>query len=196
MIDKVNFQGKTALCISPTAYRKIERLTQSGHTDLHNGCNTKIHRTHVYSLHTNPEFLTVFVKNKEDSFLKYVPIGIDIEELLNLISFNVEKLKKTAEQYPLTAWIVGGTKLDGKQGNQVVDTLNKIAERICDRSDIDTSILVGSKTGEDIFVMRAGKNQLKMELDKVINPKNNLQDELENIYDIVELNNTTLSHAD
>ena len=196
MINKISFQGKTEFCISPTAYRKVEKLTRKAHTDLYNDCNTKIHNTHTYSLHTDPEFLTVAVKNEDGGILKYVPLGKDIEELLDVISFKVEELKKTANKNPLTAWIIGGTKIEGKRGNLVVDTLNKIAERICDRSDIDTSILVGSKTGEDIFIIRSGKNQLKLALDKKVNTKNNLQSELENIYDIVELNNTTLSHAD
>ena len=80
-----------------------------------------------------------------------------------------------------------------------VEAVNKIADLICDRPDIDTSILAGSKSGEDKIVLHTAKDRLDITLDKILNfnPKNqkNVEEDLEKYFDIVELNNTELLGA-
>ena len=55
--------------------------------------------------------------------------------------------------------------------------------------------IINSKTGEEKFVLRAGTNQLKMALDKKINPKADVESELKDVFDVVELNNTNLYYS-
>ena len=179
----ISFQGVTNFCISPTAYQKVEESARKAYTNVHKECDCMLSHHRMCSLTTNPEHLTVIVKNGNNGFFKYVPFKENIENVLDEISRRVEELRKTAGEEPLTAWIVGGTSIY-KPNNKIVDTLNKIAERICDRPDIDTSILVGSSTGEEKFIIRPGVKQLKLALDKRINPNNNLESELENIFDV------------
>jgi hypothetical protein len=193
-MDKISFQGLTSLTISPTAYEKVENTTRMAYTNLRLGSNCKLHKSKVCALETDPQNLTVIVKNEDNGFYKYVPLIEDIHEFLYDISKGIEDLKKTARKEPLTAWIVGGTRLESPQGQKVIDTLNKVADVVCDKPDIDASILVGSHTGEEVFVIRPGVTQLKMALDKKINPQNDLQSELEGIFDIVDINKTHLSY--
>lgn len=192
-MNNISFQGRTDFLISPTAYQKVEKTTRNAYTNLYKNSDCKLFKSKVCALKTEPEYLTVIMKNEDDGFFKFVPLNEDAEEVLSEISSRMDKLKRTARKENLTAWIVGGTKLDSPLGSKVVTTLKQIADLICDRPDIDTSILVGSNTGEEIFVVRSGVNQLKLALDRKMNP-GKIEQELENAFDIVELNNTNLSY--
>ncbi len=193
-MDKISFQGLTNFSISPTAYRKVANITREKYTNLHIGTNCRLTKNKVCTIETDPKNLTLIVRNKKDGFYKYIPLIDNLDYVIADITKGIEQLKKTAADEPLTAWLVGGTKLDGRQGNKVADTFNKIADVVCDRPDMDTSILIGSHTGEEMFTLHLKPEQLNLSLDKTVNQGNSVQSELENIFDIVDLNNTHLSH--
>lgn len=195
-MNNISFQGKTTLCISPNAYRRVTEKARSTYSELNKKSNCMLRSNKTFLIDTDPEALTVIVKNNDNGFLKYLPVKKDITEIINKIESKILVLKEKKQQEPLTAWIVGGTKLDSPLGQKVSETLNKIAKLICDRHDIDTSILVGSKTGEEKFIIHNGKTKLKLDIDKKINSPNNLEPELENMFDIVELNNTKLVYKE
>lgn len=194
-MNNISFQGKTDFIVSPNAYNRVAAKTRQTYKNFLKIHNSKLYNNQVCTIKTDPENITVIMRNEKDSFFKYVPINEEGQQnILEELAVSAEKLENSAKKDKVTAWIVGGTKIDGKHGNKVVETLNRIAELICDKANIDTSILVGSKTGEEMFVLRPQVKQLRFALDKKINPKNSLNTELENIFDVVELNNTSLTY--
>jgi len=194
-MNNISFQGKTDFIVSPNAYNRVAAKTRQTYKNFLKTHNSKLYNNQVCTIKTDPENITVIMRNEKDSFFKYVPINEEGQQnILEELAVSAEKLENSAKKDKVTAWIVGGTKIDGKHGNKVVETLNRIAELICDKANIDTSILVGSKTGEEMFVLRPQVKQLRFALDKKINPKNSLNAELENIFDVVELNNTSLTY--
>lgn len=193
-MNNISFGGKTDFIVSPNAYKKVANSTRIACTNLHIGHDCKLNKHKLCTIKTDPENITVIMKSKHDGFFKYVPIGETAQKVINDISAKMEKLQNSDKGESLTAWILGGTKIEGKHGSKVIQTLNKIADLICDKPNIDTSILVGSKTGEEMFVVRANVNKFRVALDKKINPKNSIDTELEKIFDIVELNNAKLSY--
>ena len=193
-MDKISFQGLTNLSISPTGFRKVEDSTRKAYTNLRRSTNYRLFKNQTYTVQTDPAYLTVLVKNEDDGFYKYVPLNGKIDRYMEEITHRIDELRMAARKQPLTAWIIGGTRFESPQGEKVVKTLNKIADTVCEKADIDASILVGSNTGEELFVIRPGVQQLKMVLDKDIKPNCKLQDEIENMFDVVDLNKTTLSY--
>ena len=193
-MDGISFQGKTLFAINPKAYETLV-INPAKKACLklgkENNCRFSRYKTSVFD--TTAEDLLVIVKNKDDGFFKYVPIRGSNQSNLEYISEQLELLTNGDIKEPLTAWILGGTKLESPLGSHVITTLNKIADRLCDRPDIDTSILVGSKLGSEKFVFRPSAGQLRIDMEKNIAPNASIIDELYKAFDIVELNNTQFS---
>ena len=194
-MSSISFQGRTDLSVGPNAYKRVAELTRQTYKNLKKTNNCRLNNHQVCTIKTDPENITVIMKNDEKGFFKYIPINEENQQnALDEVSIITDKLQDSKKGQSLTAWIVGGTKIDGKHGNKIIETLNKIAELICDKANIDTSILVGSKTGEEMLVVRPNNDILKLALDKKINATKPVNSELENIFDIVELNNTNLTY--
>ncbi|MFQ8626391.1 MAG: hypothetical protein ACLSA2_07995 [Candidatus Gastranaerophilaceae bacterium] len=83
-----------------------------------------------------------------------------IQRFIDDIALRVEDLKSTANE-KLTAWIIGGNDYTMDNG-KTISAVNKFAEVLCDKPDIDTSILAGmEKAREDIVIhMRKGITEL------------------------------------
>ncbi len=194
-MNNISFQGRTEFIINPGISRIIDKASQSSIAKLDKYSNSRIFLRRAAAIKTDPEHLTVIMKNEKNGFVKYVPLKDDIEEILYDIHTKIETLKKSAQKDNLTAWILGGTKVREEKGNRIIKVLNEIADILCDKKDIDTSILVGSNTGEETYLIRSGVKQLKLSLDKKLKPKANLEENLEDIFDIVELNKTNLSYT-
>ncbi len=194
-MNNISFQGRTEFIINPGISRIIDKASQSSIAKLDKYSNSRIFLRRATAVKTDPEHLTVIMKNEKNGFLKFVPLKSNIEESLFDIQTKIETLKKTAKKENLTAWILGGTKVREEKGNRIIKVLNEIADILCDKKDIDTSILVGSNTGEETYLIRSGVKQLKLSLDKKLKPKANLEENLEDIFDIVELNKTNLSYT-
>ena len=99
----------------------------------------------------------------------------------------IDALKKISNK-KLTAWIIGGKAND----NKTVKAVNDVADLLCDRADIDASILVGTKNSKaDSLVLYAKVGDTDVVFPKLDGVKKT--EDLENAFDIVELNNVDVN---
>ena len=192
----ISFCGQTYLSLNPVAYEKVSSLKSGSYTNVHknNGGELINHRANI--INSNSENLIVIVRNRKNGFYRFVPINDEKAKrrVLMEIEDKTDKLCRTKDREPLTAWILGGPTLRSNSGSKVSSALNDIADVICDRPDIDTSILVGSKNGDEKFLIRAGVNDMRLALDRKPTSSDSIDAELEDIFDVVELNNTKFSY--
>ena len=194
-MNNISFQGHTYLSLNPDTYDKALLITSNTYRHLTNANKCKLTNGKIYTSMTKAQDLAVIVRNEKDGIIKHVPINGKIQKIIDEIAQKIEELKSMSNG-KLTAWIIGGENIKSPYGERTIKTVNKIADLICDRPDMDTSILAGSKSGEERFVLHPKKDQLEIILDKTlnVNPKKqqSLEENLEKYYDIVELNNTDL----
>lgn len=195
-MNNISFQGRSTLVLNPKAYDKARELTSGAYRHLRMDNNCRLINGKIYTSKADAQNLAVIVRNEKDGILKFVPTKGEIQQVLDEISKKVDTLK-AASKGKLTAWIIGGEAIKSPNGGKTVDAVNKIADIICDRPDIDTSILAGSLKGEEKIVLHTRTNLLEIILDKFINgktPKSKLDEkDLSKYFDIVELNNTDVS---
>lgn len=187
-MNNISFQGHSSLIINPKAYDKARITTSNAYRHLTASSNCKLTNGKVFTSKADAQHIAVIVRNEKDGIIKFVPVKGRIQKLIDEIAQKVNELKEMAKEN-LTAWIIGGENIESPNGAKTIETLNKIADIICDRPDIDASILAGSKTGEDRIVLHTLNNKLELTLDKKTNKTPNLED----YFDIVELNNIDLS---
>lgn len=195
-MNNISFQGRSTLVLNPKAYDKARELTSGAYRHLRMDNNCRLINGKIYTSKADAQNLAVIVRNEKDGILKFVPTKGEIQQVLDEISKKVDTLK-AASKGKLTAWIIGGEAIKSPNGRKTVDAVNKIADIICDRPDIDTSILAGSLKGEEKIVLHTRTNLLEIILDKFVNgktPKSKLDEkDLSKYFDIVELNNTDVS---
>lgn len=195
-MNNISFQGRSTLVLNPKAYDKARELTSGAYRHLRMGNNCRLINGKIFTSKADAQNLAVIVRNEKDGILKFVPTKGEIQQVLDDISKKVDTLK-AASKGKLTAWIIGGEAIKSPNGGKTVDAVNKIADIICDRPDIDTSILAGSLKGEEKIVLHTRTNLLEIILDKFVNgemPKSKLDEkDLSKYFDIVELNNTDVS---
>ena len=197
-MNNISFQGHTYLFLNPKAYDKARATTSNTYRHLYNNNKCKLTNGKVYTSVADAQNLAVIVRNDKDGIIKHVPINGRIEEIIDEIAQKIDDLKAMSKG-KLTAWIIGGENIGSPNGDKTIKAVNKIADLICDRPDIDTSILAGSKSGEDKIVLHTTKDRLDITLDKILNDtpktKQAAEEDLEKYFDIVELNNTELLGA-
>lgn len=195
-MNNISFQGRSTLVLNPKAYDKARELTSGAYRHLRMDNNCRLINGKIFTSKADAQNLAVIVRNEKDGILKFVPTKGEIQQVLDDISKKVDTLK-AASKGKLTAWIIGGEAIKSPNGGKTVDAVNKIADIICDRPDIDTSILAGSLKGEEKIVLHTRTNLLEIILDKFVNgktPKSKLDEkDLSKYFDIVELNNTDVS---
>lgn len=198
IMNNISFQGHSSLILNPKAYDKARIATSNAYRHLTSANNCKLTNGKVFTSKADAQNLAVIIRNEKDGIIKHVPVNGRIQKVIDEISQKVDELKAMSKG-KLTAWIIGGENIESANGGKTIEAVNKIADVICDRPDIDTSILAGSKTGEDRIVLHTLNNQLEITLDKFVklNPetKKPVMSDLEKYFDIVELNNTDLSGA-
>ncbi len=181
-MNNISFQGRTNLVFDKKAYdnivikyhiRKYSNLTTTN-KDMINLINSK-----YCTLDPNEtrETVVLLVNGKGGMFFRKA------KNQINEILDSVDKLKKTAKD-KLTAWIISS-----ENNENSVKGFDKVAEVLCDRPDIDTSILAFNK--KDIvpnitFYPRA--KELDVQISTPMNC-NNQNPKLEEFFDLVELNN-------
>lgn len=197
-MNNISFQGHTCLILNPKAYDKAKTTTYKTYRHLYNNNKCKLTNGKVYTSVADAQNLAVIVRNDKDGIMKHVPINGKIEQILDEIAQKIDELKAMSKG-KLTAWIIGGENIGSPNGDKTIKAVNKIAGLICDRPDIDTSILAGSKSGEDKIILHTAKDRLDITLDKILNytpkTKQSAEESLEKYFDIVELNNTELLWA-
>lgn len=195
-MNNVSFQGRTTLVLSPERWEEAIKATHKAGRNLSAKNRSHLANGTTYTATANATDIIVTIGGKNTGILKHIPVVKDAEvaigELIEAIDVLREKVKGK-----LTAWIIGGDRCDGVHGNKTIQRLNELADELCDKPDIDTSILVGSKTGEDKFFIHPLAGKLEIGLDKnpkaIKDPNLSAEEKLENFFDIVELNNTTLA---
>lgn len=176
-MNNISFQGKTNVIFNDSLYEQvINRQTRGGVTNLNLSVskNYKIHnaRRTTYNPNEVAEPGVLLLNEKGGMFFH------DAESKIYEIFDLIEHLKNTAKN-KLTAWIIGGYS-----NEQTIRKVNALAEVLCDRTDIDTSIIAGQKSIAPNLTIYPTTEKLDITIGL---PK---KDDLENYFDIVELNNT------
>ena len=120
--------------------------------------------------------------------MKKFPVLTKIEKIADDICRQIDELQKNAKE-KLTAWIIGGSNYRQDNG-KTIKAVNELGEVLCDRPDIDTSILAGPrfKTADGIGI-QGNVGETTIVLTKGKNTDIKSPEDLEDFFDIVELNN-------
>lgn len=192
MNNNISFQGHSTLILSPKLYEKASDVSRGAYRKLTTTNKCNLTNGKVFDSYADAGTLAVIVRNEKNGIIKHVPTNGNCDNLIGNILDSVDRLKKAAKG-KLTAWIIGGDRIENAGGDDTIKTLNKVADAICDRPDIDTSVLVGSKSGEDRFFLHTLNGEFEVGLNKntkaVKQSKLSDEEKLENYFDIVELNN-------
>lgn len=194
-MNNISFQGHSTLVISQKSYNKAEELATRAGRRIISSSKCRLSNGKVFTANPDAGSIAVIVRNANDGFLKNIPVNKEPEGIIGEIANAIDALKAKAKG-KLTAWIIGGDNVNGANGDKTIKTLGSIADELCDRPDIDTSILVGSKSGDDKVFLHTFNNELEVGLNKdpkaIKNPHIPNEEKMENYFDIVELNNTDL----
>lgn len=195
-MNNVSFQGRTTLFISPERCEEVFKKTHRAGRNLSSKNRSHLANGTTYTATANATDIIVTIGGNNTGVLKHIPVVKDAEDAIGELIEAVDVLRNKVKG-KLTAWIIGGDKCDGVHGHKTIQRLNELAEELCDKPDIDTSILVGSKAGEDKFFVHPIAGKVEIGLNKnpkaIKDPNLSAEEKLENFFDIVELNNTTLS---
>ena len=195
-MNNVSFQGRTTLFISPERCEEVFKKTHRAGRNLSSKNRSHLANGTTYTATANATDIIVTIGGNNTGVLKHIPVVKDAEDAIGELIEAVDVLRNKVKG-KLTAWIIGGDKCDGVHGHKTIQRLNELAEELCDKPDIDTSILVGSKAGEDKFFVHPIAGKVEIGLNKspkaIKDPNLSAEEKLENSFDILELNNTTLA---
>ncbi len=185
----VSFQGKSNLFISGDIYNQFVQKSENTRRVI-----TKAFADNSLSINKpfltmpEPDDLVVIVRNEREGFMKKFPVLAQIEKVADDICRKIEDLQKNTTE-KLTAWIIGGSNYKHDNG-KTIKAVNELGEVLCDRPDIDTSILAGPKfkTADGIGV-QGNVGETNIVLTKGKNTTVSTPEDLEDFFDIVELNN-------
>ncbi len=188
-MSNVSFQGRSNLFISGEIYDQFVQKSQNTRRVI---TKTRVDNT----LSINKPFLTlpepddiiVIIRNERNGFMKKFPVLTKIEKIADDICRQIDELQKNAKE-KLTAWIIGGSNYRQDNG-KTIKAVNELGEVLCDRPDIDTSILAGPrfKTADGIGI-QGNVGETTIVLTKGKNTDIKSPEDLEDFFDIVELNN-------
>ena len=187
-MSNVSFQGHTNLVYNPKIYNEAFQRTVRKSRDLKPFNQYCLRPNYEYTSSSVDNNMIVIVRNEKKGFLKFVPITGDNEGVIKEIADRVDNFVKLAKEgcENMTAWIIGGEPVNSKNGTSMIKTLNKIADVLCDRPNIDTSILAGGKKAQENLVIYPRSHNIELVLEKEKGTN------LEDVFDIVELNNTDI----
>ena len=186
MMQNISFQGRSNLVFSNTRFTDLAEFPSAQRRKCSKSTNQFLtKRTYGVDMDTLP--VVVFVRNDSEGIIQRYTPGIKSDELLMDLTEKVNKLKEFAQE-KMTAWIIGGKAQD----DRTTRVVNEIADVICDRPDIDASILTGEKfnTTDRIFI-RGNSQGTEIIFPEIKGLKSS--NDIEEMFDIVELNNTQVS---
>ena len=183
-MQNINFQGHSSLILSSKNFEKSLPTVKRAHRCLSGNNQAQLRSGYEYITNIDADNLAVIVKRGKNGFVKHVPVSGRVTEIIEEIAKRIDELKETSKE-KLTAWIIGGSKIESPKGTNTIEKVNEIADILCDKPDIDTSILAGSKAGFENILLHPTTEKLNITLNK--NTCN-----LEDAFDIVELNNTDI----
>ena len=185
-MQNISFQGRSNLVFSNSRFNDLAQRVTTERRKCSFATNQFLtKRTFGVDMETMP--VIVFVRGDNEGVIQRYAPSRKIDELLYELEEKVNQLKASTQE-KLTAWIIGGKPNDAK----TTITTNRIAEVICDRPDIDTSILVGDRinTTERIYI-RGNSQGTEIIFPELKGIKS--ADDVEDIFDITEFNNTQIS---
>lgn len=194
MNNNISFQGKSILYANPKKFKELVNTADVQRRTIRSNAKTNvINKWKPYQLQLSPDNLLVVLNSDKGGCVTHVPINRRSDEILSGLCDKVEEFAKKTKN-KLTAWIIGGDSVNGANGTRTIETLDDIADIVCDKPNIDASILVGAKKGQENFAVNARNNEIEITLDKAIKLDKNTtpEENLEQIFDIAELNNTEL----
>lgn len=180
-MNNISFQGKSSIIFDNKIY---DSLTTKSYNRIFTNLSTPLDKN--YKL-TNGRF-ALFNPNQANNIGVLLFDGnegkffTNAESKILEILEHVEKMQATAKE-KLTAWILGG-----RSNEQTIKKVNVLAEVLCDRPDMDTSILAGVRNDSPNLTLHPLKDNFNVSIDM---PKinNSAEEELQKYFDIVELNN-------
>lgn len=181
-MNNISFQGRTDLIFNKSIYDKIVTRQTTGAVSNLNvaaGDISRLHKTRFIALNPNDMDKTgvMLFNEKGGVFFR------NAQNKLAEIEDCIETLKTKAKN-KLTAWIIGGYR-----GANTERSVGALAEILCDRPDIDTSILAGQKCVTPNLTLHQLSNKLEINIDMLPKKQNEIEQALYDYYDIVELNN-------
>jgi len=182
-MNNISFQGRTNISFNDKTYEEIiAKLPRANFTNLNLslGKTTKIHnaKTIIYDPNEAATPAVLLINEKDGIFFH------NAQDKIRKILEKIEILKSNAKD-KLTAWIIGGYN-----NNTTYKSVDTLAEVLCDRPDIDTSILAAQKSACPNLTFYHTTKKLDMTIG--MHP-NTVGQDLEDIFNIIELNNTNIS---
>lgn len=193
-MNNISFQGRTLLYANSQKFKEIVNSPEVQRRTIKSTAKTNIiNKWKAYQLQLSPENLLVVLNSEKGGCVTHVPTNNRNEEILSELCDKIDEFTKKAKS-KITAWIIGGDTVNGANGTKTIQTLDDIADIVCDKPNIDASILVGAKKGQENCTLYTRNNEIEITLDKPIKLDKNVSPEenLEQIFDITELNNTEL----
>ncbi len=187
-MNNISFCGKTDFMVKYGAYDELLPEAQRYYNNLSKKSQRYFINGQRFTIGTYPDSITLIMKSGKKGYIRHIPIGKACERCIGDIENNIESLKKGAKDR-LTVWLLGGNSFMNNMESKTIETVNRLAGVICDRPDIDTSILAGSKNAQEKFTLRGFIDKLELTFDKKINKDRPLEEELANYFDIVEFHN-------
>lgn len=184
-MNNVSFTGMSSLNFNSKMFENTQKATFKTRRILERNNTASLQSGAKFVAFPDENNCVVLVRGDKKGFLDYINVNGSEDFKLSKIAQKVEELTKSSKD-KLTAWIMGGDTFNGKNSDMSINMVNKLANILSDRPDIDTSILACNKTSlNDGVIIHTTNNFLELFIDK---PKTNL----ENLFDIVELNNATV----
>lgn len=185
-MNNVSFQGKTQLIFNNSIYDKATTRCISGaftNLDKCTGDTCKLYNTRWIACNPNEMASTGVMLFNEKGGMFFRNAQNKLDDIMECI----DKLKTSAKN-KLTAWIIGGPR-----GESTERSVGSLAEILCDRPDIDTSIIAGQKSISPNITFHPLANKLEMSLAMSAKSESEVENALTKYYDIVELNNTSVA---
>ncbi len=183
-MNNISFSGKTNIIFDNKIYDRLVSNPAKRHiTNVTNSLNQDYRISLRRTVLCDPNLLegpSVILAN-ENVGTFFNNAVFKMSEILNYI----DELKKSSID-KLTAWIIGG-----QNSAQTTKNVNLLADILCDRPDIDASILAGQKQVVPNITLRPTSEKFNIILG--LPKKENLEGVLDDCFEIVELNNTVIS---
>ena len=193
-MNNISFQGKSIIYPNPQRFKEIVNNTEVQRRTIKSTAKTNvINKWKAYQVELSPENLVVVLNSEKGGCVTHIPTNNRNENILSELCDKIDEFTKKAKNN-ITAWIIGGDSVNGANGTKTIETLDDIADIVCDKPNIDASILVGAKKGQENCALYTRNNEIELTFDKPIKLDKNASPEenLEQIFDITELNNTEL----
>jgi len=187
-MDKISFQGKSQLLFSQKIYNTCCEKTERVFKHVNKEVVRQVPRFSLYTAETSSDNLILYMGNEKSGLLTTVSTTEKNPEIMENLEIQASNLLKKAKE-KLTVWIIGGDPIRSNNGTNMVRTVNEVADILCDKPNIDASILAGGKDKVNKVAFKLSGGKLNVVVGNNIKADDVCEEELLRHYDIVELNN-------